>query len=383
MPISLLLGFWLGILQLPDASLPFQFELKQHDGTPVMIIHNADERIVCDEITMHGDSIFIKLPLYNSEFRLKIGNESLTGNWYNYGRKVPTSIPFTATKNIEYRFSASSSSPSSINLEGSWETWFDAGTPDSSLAIGQFKRNGNKVVGTFLTESGDHRFLEGVVDQDSLKLSVFDGTHAYLYLAKVQGEEMKGMYYAGNSYKAPFRAKKNNSIQLRDPSTLTQATGEINFTLPDVDSNMISLTDVGYRHHVKIIQLFGTWCPNCMDESIFLDSIYTSRKEEGLTIFGLAFERSPDFNIAKKGIIKMQKRLNIHYPLLIAGTNKKGDVQKVLPSIQNFFSYPTTLFVDRKGNIVKVHSGFSGPATGEEWEKYKFDFNRTLDRLLR
>ena len=146
---------------------------------------------------------------------------------------------------------------------------------------------------------------------------------------------------------------------------------------------MISLTDVEYRHHVKIIQLFGTWCPNCMDESIFLDSIYITRKEEGLTIFGLAFERSPDFNIAKKGIIKMQKRLNIHYPLLIAGTNKKGDVQKVLPSIQNFFSYPTTLFVDRKGNIVKVHSGFSGPATGQELEKYKFDFNRTLDRLLR
>ncbi len=383
MPISLLLGFWLGILQLPDASLPFQFELKQHDGTPVMIIHNADERIICDEVTMQGDSIFIKLPLYNSEFRLKIGNESLTGNWYNYGRKVPTSIPFTATKNIDYRFPVTSTSPSSINLEGSWETWFDAGTPDSSLAIGKFKRNGNKIYGTFLTESGDHRFLEGVADQDSLKLSVFDGTHAYLYLAKVQGEEMQGMYYAGNSYKAPFQSRKNNSIQLRDPSTLTQATGEINFTLPDVDSNMISLTDVAYRHHVKIIQLFGTWCPNCMDESIFLDSIYTSRKEEGLTIFGLAFERSPDFNTAKNGVMKMQKRLNIHYPLLIAGTTKKGDVQKVLPAIQNFFSYPTTLFVDRKGNIVKVHSGFSGPATGEEWEKYKFDFNRTLDRLLR
>ena len=300
MPISLLLGFWLGILQLPDASLPFQFELKQHDGTSVMIIHNAEERIICDEVTMQGDSIFIKLPLYNSEFRLKIGNESLTGNWNNNGRKVPTSIPFTATKNIDYRFSASSTLPSSINLEGSWETWFDAGTPDSSLAIGRFKRNGNKVFGTFLTESGDHRYLEGIVDQDSLKLSVFDGTHAYLYLAKVQGEEMVGMYYAGNSYKAPFRAKKNNFIELRDPSTLTQATGEINFTLPDVDSNMISLTDVEYRHHVKIIQLFGTWCPNCMDESIFLDSIYITRKEEGLTIFGLAFERSPDFNIAKK-----------------------------------------------------------------------------------
>ncbi|MFN0188099.1 MAG: hypothetical protein ACKVQV_05305, partial [Bacteroidia bacterium] len=123
MPISLLIGFWLGILQLPDASLPFQFELKQHDGTPVMIIQNAEEQIICDEITMHGDSIFIKLPLYDSEFRLKIGNESLTGNWYNNVRKIPTSIPFKSAKNIDYRFSTTSTSSSSINLEGSWETW--------------------------------------------------------------------------------------------------------------------------------------------------------------------------------------------------------------------------------------------------------------------
>lgn len=383
MPISLLIGFWLGLLQLPDAALPFQFEIAQHDGTPVMIIQNADERIVCDEVTMLGDSIFIKLPLYDSEFRLKIGNRTLTGNWFNYGRKVPTSIPFTANKDILYRFPSSTNATSTLSLDGSWETWFAAGTPDSSLAIGKFKRDGNKVFGTFLTESGDHRYLEGILDRDSLKLSVFDGTHAYLYLAKVNGDEMQGMYYAGNSYKAPFRSRKNNSISLRDPSTLTQAKGEIDFTLLDADSNLVSLTDPKYRNYIKIVQILGTWCPNCIDESKFLDSVYTHRKEEGLAIFGLAFERSPLFSEASKGVKKMQKRLNIHYPILIAGTNKKGEVQKVLPAIDNFFSYPTTLFIDRKGQIVKIHSGFSGPATGDEWEKYKVDFNRTLNRLLR
>jgi peroxiredoxin len=383
MPISLLIGFWLGLLQLPDAALPFQFEIALHDGTPVMIIQNADERIVCDEVTMQGDSIFIKLPLYDSEFRLKVSSYKLTGNWFNYGRKVPTTIPFSATKGITDRFTASGNPTANLSLEGSWETWFASGTPDSSLAIGKFKRDGNKVHGTFLTESGDHRYLEGIIDQDSLKLSVFDGTHAYLYLAKVNGDEMQGMYYSGNAYKTTFRSKKNNSIALRDPSTLTQAKGEIDFTLPDADSNLISLTDTKYRNYIKIVQILGTWCPNCMDESKFLDSVYTLRKDEGLAIFGLAFERSPQFSEAVKGLKKMQKRLNIHYPILLAGTHKKGDVQKVLPAIENFFSYPTTLFIDRKGNIVKIHSGFSGPATGEEWEKYKVDFNRTLDRLLR
>jgi len=190
------------------------------------------------------------------------------------------------------------------------------------------------------------------------------------------------MYFSGNSYKAPFRAVRNNTIKLRDPSTLTQAKGDISFKLLDTDSNFVSLTDAAYRHHVKIIQILGTWCPNCMDESKFLDSVYVARKEEGLSIFGLAFERSEDYSLAIKGIRKMKKRLNIHYPLLLAGTTKKGEVQKVLPAVENFFSYPTTIFIDRKGNLIKVHSGFSGPATGDEWEKYKADFNKTLDRLL-
>ena len=382
MPFTLLLGFWLGLLQLPTASLPFQFELSNQDEGLVMIIQNAEEKIICDEITMQGDSIFIQLPLYDSEFRLKSGNGKLSGVWINHGRKVPTSIPFSAVKDIKERFSVSSTKTSPIQLEGQWETWFASGTPDSSLAIGQFKTHGNIVAGTFLTESGDHRFLEGVIDNDSLKLSVFDGTHAYLYLAKVSGDEMSGMYFSGNSYKAPFRSVRNNTIKLRDPSTLTQAKGDLSFKLLDTDSNFISLTDAAYRQHVKIIQILGTWCPNCMDESKFLDSVYVARKEEGLSIFGLAFERSEDYSLAIKGIRKMKKRLNIHYPLLLAGTTKKGEVQKVLPAVENFFSYPTTIFIDRKGNLIKVHSGFSGPATGDEWEKYKADFNKTLDRLL-
>jgi hypothetical protein len=68
---------------------------------------------------------------------------------------------------------------------------------------------------------------------------------------------------------------------------------------------------------------------------------------------------------------------------LIAGVARKGEVEKVLPAVKNFFSYPTTIFIDRKGNVVKVHAGFSGPATGEAWLKYQQDFRRTLDRLLR
>lgn len=383
MSFNFLIGFWLGLLQLPGANLPFQFEFAYHDRRPAMIIKNAGERIVCDDISIAGDSIFITLPLYDSEFRLKATSEILSGVWINRGRKIPALIPFKAEKNKTDRFKRTNPVSGIKKLPEKWEFWFNASTPDSSLAIGLLKEENGVVTGTFLTESGDHRFVEGILDGDSLKLSVFDGTHAWLYLAAMNEHTLHGTFFSGNHHKAPFRGVVNDSIKLRDPASLTQAAGAISFRLPDPDSNFISLQDPRFKQKVILIQIMGTWCPNCMDESVFLDSIYNDRAEEGLEIIGLSFERTADFTVASRNIRKMKKRLGIRYPVLIAGVAQKDEVQKVIPAISNFFSYPTTLFIDRKGAIVKVSSGFSGPATGEFWLNYKRDFSRTLDRLLR
>lgn len=383
MNFTFLLGVWLGMLQLPDANLPFQFEFAMHDGRPVMIIQNAEERIICDDITSKGDSLFIVMPLYNSEFHLKTGNSRISGIWINKARKTPAIIPFSAQKGNTQRFTTSGKRQDQKILEGKWETWFDVNTPDSSLAIGIFDEKNGIVCGTFLTESGDHRFLEGVIDGDSLKLSVFDGTHAWLYLARVHDKKIEGMYYSGNTYKAPFLAFRNDSVHLRNPNEITKAEGKITFRLPDADSLLVSSEDPVFQNKVKIIQIMGSWCPNCMDESVFLDSIYRARKEEGLEIIGLSFERTTDFRVAAANIKKLKKKLALTYPILVAGIAQKNEVERVLPGISGFFSYPTTLLIDRKGEIIKVSTGFSGPATGDYWLNYKKEFKRSLDRLLR
>lgn len=383
MNLALLIGIWLGTLQMQGTTLPFRFEITKHDNKPVMIIFNADEQIVCDEVSVKGDSVFVTLPLYNSEFRLKTSQNQMEGVWINKARSTPVVIPFHATRGILQRFAFTNENVPAQSVNGKWETWFDSETPDSSLGIGIFSSNGGLVKGTFLTESGDHRFLEGIVDGDSLKLSVFDGAHAWLYLAKINGDQMKGVHYSGLSYKGIFSARRNDTIRLRDPGEISSASGSIAFSLPDIDSNMVSFNHPKFRQKVKIIQIMGTWCPNCMDETRFLDSVYSARKDEGLEIFGLAFERPENFRLAASNVRRMKERLQVDYPVLIAGVARKGEVEKVIPALKNFFSYPTTLFIDRKGNIVKVHAGFSGPATGEAWEKYQQDFRRTLDRLLR
>ena len=384
MNFTLLAGLWLGMLQIQGNVLPFQFTVNNQDGRPVFVIQNAEERIECPDVTIKGDSLFINLPLYHSEFRLKAGNGTMEGVWINYGRQQPTIIPFSAKKDVEHRFKHSRMAGTAERLQGKWETWFATGSPDSSLAIGLFRPFGEKALaGTFLTESGDHRYLEGILDGDSLKLSVFDGSHAWLYLARLEGDLLQGIFYSGSHYQAPFRAQRNDSINLRNPEKITYADSSISFRLPDTDSNIVSLTDVQYRNRVCVIQIMGTWCPNCMDETVFLDSIYRVRREEGLEIIGLAFERNSDFASATARINKTVQHLHVSYPVLLGGVARKGEVEKVLPALKGFFSYPTTLILDRRKNVVKVHTGFSGPATGAAWEEYRQEFNKTLDRLLR
>jgi hypothetical protein len=68
--------------------------------------------------------------------------------------------------------------------------------------VGEFKQVGQKVTGTFLTTTGDYRFLEGTVSGDQLYLSCFDGGHAFLFTAKIADTNTltDGKFFAGLSW---------------------------------------------------------------------------------------------------------------------------------------------------------------------------------------
>jgi hypothetical protein len=79
-----------------------------------------------------------------------------------------------------------------------------------------------------------------------------------------------------------------------------------------------------------------------------------------------------------------EKRLNVQYPVLITGVAVSDSLktEKTLPQLENIRAFPTTLFVDKKGNIVKIDTGFSGPATGEHYIQFKKEFKGIISRLL-
>ncbi|WP_452223080.1 peroxiredoxin family protein [Lacinutrix chionoecetis] len=368
------------ILIAENEVIPFTFKVNDANN---LTVFNAEEQIEVDEITYRNDSVFINMPVFEALLAAKIKDETLNGNFIIEGKERV--VPFKAEKN-NTRFNITANAEA--NIAGNWETVFSPDSEDDKyIAKGVFKQNGNQVTGTFLTETGDYRFLEGVINGNDLKLSTFDGAHAFLFTGTVIDSTINGTFYSGNHWKEPFTAKRNANYQLPSANELTylnEGYDSLAFTFPDANGNMVSLSDERFKDKVVLVQIMGTWCPNCLDESKYYADFYKNNKDKGLEIVALAFEYAKTDEKAFTSIKRLQDRIDITYPILLAqtGSTSKQKAQEKLPMLNHVLSYPTTIFIDKKGKVRKIHTGFNGPATGEKFVEFKKEFTGFVGELL-
>ena len=378
-------GSWWGKLQVSDSEqLPFTFEvIKGDDNGYLFEIRNADERIMVDEIVLKGDSIHIQMPVFEGYIAGTFTEDRIEGSFIK--ESLDRIVPFAATHGDRPRFEVRKAPIT--NISGVWEAIFDYDTDTPYDAKGIFVQNEEKVTGTFRTTTGDYRYLEGVVDGDSLYLSTFDGAHAFLFAAKVSDSTLNGLFYSGNHSVEKFKAIRNEAYELPHADSLTylkEGYDRFDFSFPDTNGNMVSLSDEQFKNKVVLVQIMGTWCPNCLDETRFYVDYLKNNPHEDLKVIALAFEYAKTEEKAIKAIERLKERVGVTYPVLLAqyGTSSKTKANEKLPMLNHVLSYPTTIYIDRKGNVHKIHTGFNGPATGEKYEEFKREFNETVSRLL-
>jgi len=199
-------------------------------------------------------------------------------------------------------------------------------------------------------------------------LSVFDGSHAFLFEAKIlEDQTMIGSFKSGKHYQATWTGKKEDDAKLADPNSLTflkEGYEQLEFAFPNVAGEIIKLGDERYKNKVKLVQIFGTWCPNCRDETRFLVDYLKKKPSKDLEVIGLAFEKYKDADKSIAAINRYQQRMNIPYELLLAGDADKKEAAKALPML-----------------IRKIHTGFSGPATAD-YKLFGEEFDATITKLL-
>lgn len=376
--------------EVTQGELPFNFEvIYENDSVFYIDIINGKERIKVDDIIIGRDrrtakdTLIINLPVFDSYIKGIFEERVIEGEWVVPSRGNYT-IPFVAKHGKDHRFTQLSKPPA-MDVSGKWEVTFEIETDHPYKAIGEFEQQGNKLLGTFMTETGDYRFLEGTIQADKLYLSCFDGAHSFLFEAKIREDQtLIGSFRNGKHYQTIWEAKRNPDFQLTSANELTyikKGYESFDFAFQNQDGRVISLQDKAYEGKVKIVQILGTWCPNCRDETEYLVSYLKEKQPADLAIIGLSFERHRDRKKALAAIQRFKSQMEVPYEVLYAGPSNKDEASKVLPMLNKIISYPTMIFLDRENQVRKIHTGFSGPATSA-YASFVEEFETFMEELL-
>lgn len=379
-------GIWRGELTAQNNQIPFNLEILKENNVYRINLINGDETQEIDDVKITTDSIFFDLPIFDSSVKAKIEDNRLTG-LYTKNYAVDYILPFEAIYGKTTRFD---NKISNGNFDGTWETIFYTKEGKENEAIGVFKTENNILKGTFLTTTGDYRFLEGYTEKDTMHLYSFDGNNIYKFKAYQENDTLiKGELWSGKGGYYTFSSIKNENAVLPNAHELTflkEGYDTVTFSFPGLDGKPVSLKDEKYQNKVVILQIFGTWCPNCMDETKFYAQWYDKNKDKEVEIIGLAYENQKngkaDFDYASERVLKMKEKLNANYDFVIAGTSSSKAASESLPMLNKVMSFPTSIIIDKKGKVRRIHTGFSGPATGKYYEEFVNDFNGFMYALL-
>ena len=379
-------GMWrMEMTLVENKVLPFEFELIENNGALSMIIFNASEDIKVDEIEQRNDSLFIQLPIFESVFDLKIKSDSiLSGEWVNYYQNSDYKIPVIASYGSESRFFPLTVD-SYKNFEGKYEVAFSPNTDEQSKAIGLFEQDGNDVTGTFATETGDYRHLAGNASGNKMMLSTFDGSHAFLFEAEQTDSGLVGVFYSGTHWEESWVARKNDSVKLRNPNELTflkEGYKGLEFLFPNANGDSISLNDKKFENKAVIVQIMGSWCPNCLDETRYLSTLYDKYNSQGLEVIALAFERTKTEEKAFENLSKLKHKTGAKYTFLLGGATRADKAAEKLPMLNHIMSYPTAIFIDKNKKVRRIHTGFYGPSTGDFYNDFVKETETLVQELL-
>lgn len=377
-------GIYRGVLHSPGGPLAFPITIQKKGGKYTGFVSNGADTVHFTSVVLKGDSVHMNFNFYDSHIIAKVeSNGNLTGRWHKrYEGKTQREMKFSAKKGTSERYPKSSSDTKVFN--GQWPTVFKTSSGHTYEATGEFYTKEHMLYGTFMTEAGDDRFLEGTYTDSTLTLSTFDGAHAYLFKANLQKDgTLKGIKWEYDASKVTWNAHKGKN-QLRDPFKIAKIDPQhpkVTFAIKNLDGKIVRSSDPQFKNKPILLYIFGSWCPNCADEAHMLRQMYKHYKNTDLKIVGVAYEYTDNYKTAVTLVKNYKKRFNIPWTLLVAGNNNAKVVKKTLPFVKNLYSYPTTYFTNKNHDIKFIHVGFYGPGTGTYYLKDKQGFKEKLDEI--
>ena len=375
----LLKGDYVGKLEVENNKyLPFNFSVT-NDST--LVVQNSSE-IVGFSIDYLKDSIFIRSKVFEGYIKGILEDNKINGVFVI--ESLDRSVPFTSY-NSNKRFNIDFENNEKLTLNR-WRFTFNPNMDNASISLGIFNPTGqNEISATFRTSTGDYGFMHGGYKDSKIVLSTFNGSRAYLLEAELNNnnDSIKGVMYSGNHSKTIIEGVLDNVFELSNEYSLTSLQSKnqkFEFSFENTAGKLISIDDDIFDGKSMVIQLMGSWCSNCLDESKFYVDYMNKNKLNDIEFVALAFEYAKTKDGALNSILKLKNQIGIDYPILLAqyGSSDKGKALEKFPMLNNIISYPTTIFLDKNKDVIKIHTGFNGPATGEKYIEFINEFDNTI-----
>jgi hypothetical protein len=202
-------GTYRAVLELPGGELPFGLDVAKEEEGIVLYLVNGEERVRVTDVTVAEGRLTATMPGDGNTLTAEVRGGKLTGevSLLRAGDERQV-LPLRAAAGETWRFFETPATDNA-DVAGRWSVTFTSDEGKESPGVAEFAQSFERVTGTILTPTGDHRFLAGEMRGDELYLSRFDGASAYLYKAKVDADgHLVGEYWSGKTGHQSFRAER-------------------------------------------------------------------------------------------------------------------------------------------------------------------------------
>ena len=388
LPAQEIAGRWDGSAKVSDTlTVPVHLDLSGSGNHVEGIFLNGPQRAVSTEGQITGNTLTLKYAQFNLTFVATLQDGVLKGIY-----AVPDRFAYPVVlKPHEPSDPVGEQAPI---MQGVWiiPTESAKGEHALRLIVNQYGAN---AYATILRVDGDTGVLAGTYHNGKFVLSHFGdvrasileitpvpdgtlvltlyGTHTH---AGKDGEPAKLIAYREADAKArklPLPDDFSTHTSIRDTAQ------PFRFSFPDLNGRLISNTDAQFKNKVVLLNVTGSWCPNCHDEAPYLAELYRRYHARGLEIVALDFEEPEQIHSLLR-LRSFIKKYGVGYTYLVAGEPK--EVHDKLPQAENLNAWPTTFFVGRDGLVHFVETGFTSQGSGEIDHDVRTKYVSNIENLL-
>jgi thiol-disulfide isomerase/thioredoxin len=374
-------GLWDATITFNGASIPFRLQIAGDGSSLRGWLFNGDQKEVANGANFKDGTLTLDFDSYAAKLEAKLQNGELVGQ---YGPMLKKTYPVTAHRHKAEAI-GSASAPS---INGLWEVGVTSSKGEKAWRLIVQQKGASNVEAAILRVDGDTGALTGEYKDGKFVLSHFSGGRPSLMIVTPNSDGTLAIDMTDLHGKSQLTATRPDVARAKglpaptDPdhhTSVKDASQPFRFSFPDLNGKVVSNTDAQFQGKVVLVNVTGSWCPNCHDEAPFLAELYRKYHNQGLEVVALSFEEDDQLKNPTR-LRAFMKEYGIDYTVLLAGTPDDRDAKLTQPV--NLNSWPTTFFLGRDGRVRFVHAGFPGPASGELYRKAAHEFNSQVESLL-